>query len=122
MSNMKFVYNGTFEYTFDVNPFPYTHEEISLESNERKIDAGLISYNNGIYHIFQLSFTNIGTAQMANFGTIYRSKNPITFLPYDEVRGTAESFNVKWTGNFSPKLSDGFWASGYSLDIILETT
>ena len=123
--NMKMIYTnqGTVgTYTFDINPTTYSHEEISIDNNERTIDAGLVSYNNGIYHLFTLGFQNIGTSQMANIGTIYRTKSPITFYPMDEIRGTNENFSVYITGNYSPKLTDSFWTSGYSLDIILEST
>lgn len=121
--NMKFVYTnqgivGT--YTLATNPSVYNGEEIALENNERNINAGLVQYNNGIYHLFQLGFQNIGTAQIAQLGTIFRAKSDITFYPMDEVRGTSESFVCRWTGNFSPKFSDAFWQSGYSLDFILE--
>lgn len=122
---MKMVYTnqGTVgTYTFDVNPFPYIHEEIPIENKSRNINAGLAFYNNGLYHSFQLSFTNIGTAQYANFGTIFRTKASITFYPMDETRGTSENFSVIWLERFNFKLTDVFWNSGYSGDIILEST
>ena len=120
---MKFVYTnqGTVgTYTLVDNPSYYKPDEISLETNERKVNAGLGFYNNGIYHVFTLSFSNIGTQDYHNLGTIHRTKAPITFFPMDEVRGTNESFSVTWTGNFSFYHTDSFWSSGYAGDIFLE--
>ena len=126
MSNMQLVFTnqGTVgTYTFTDNPSSYSHDEIPAnEESERTTSAKLSKYNNGLYHIFSLSFDNIGTAQYAQLGTIYRTRTPLTFYPHDVVRGTAESFSVQWTGNFSPKLIAGFFDSGYILDMILEST
>lgn len=121
---MKFIYNnqGTMgTYSVVDNPAIYTHDEVAIDNNERNGVAGLVSYNQGIYHVFNLSFQNIGTADYANLGTIFRTKNNITFFPMDEVRGTNENFTVRWIGDFSPKLSDSFWSSGFSLDMTLES-
>jgi len=119
MSNMKFE-NSSGTYTFTTNPSSFTQEEVSLESNERMADASLLNYNKGIYHIFQLSFDNIGTTQEANLGTFFRAKQNITFYPFDENRGTAVTYLVRWLGNYNARLDDSYWAHGYSLDITLE--
>jgi hypothetical protein len=125
MANMRLVFtnNGTLgTYDFVANPSNYTHDEIALEHNERKVNGGLSAYNNGIYHMFTLSFDNIGTSQYNQFGTIFRTKAPLTFFPNDDVRGTNENFSVYWTGNFAPKLAQGYFGGGYQIDIVLEST
>jgi hypothetical protein len=124
MGNMRMIYTnqGTLgTYDFNDNPSNYTHDEIGLENNERNVNAGLVAYNNGIYHVFSLSFDNIGTEQLAKFGTIFRTRSNITFFPMDETRGTTESFTVWWMSPFNPKLVNNFWGGGYSIDITLES-
>ena len=124
--NMQMVYtnNGTVgTYSFAENPSFYSHDEINLgdESGERKLNASLLAYNQGIYHIFSMTFDNIGTAQFSTFGTIFRTRANISFFPMDETRGTAESFTVRWMSPYKPKLTSNFWNSGYSFDVSLES-
>jgi hypothetical protein len=126
MGNMRIVYNnqgtlGTFDFT--ENPSYYEHDEINLgdESGERKLNASLLAYNQGIYHVFSMTFDNIGTGQYASFGTIFRTRANMTFYPMDETRGTAESFTVRWMSPYKPKLVSNFWGGGYSFEIIMES-
>jgi hypothetical protein len=126
MSNMWMVFNnqGTLgTYTFAENPSYYEHDLINLgdESGERKANASLLAYNQGIYHVFSMTFDNIGTAQFANFGTIFSTRVNIIFYPMDETRGTAENFTVRWMTPYRPKLVSNFWGGGYSCDINLES-
>lgn len=121
MANMKFIYNGGVgTYNFTDNPSFYDHQIIKVKNEERSDDGSLISHRKGEYDSFVLDFDHIGTAQAAEFLTIFNTNKNIEFYPFDENRGTSLHYTVSWVNDWGFKLKDNFWASGYSGSILLE--
>ena len=121
--NMMFVYNnsGTMgTYIFGDNPSNYAHNITSITERERSLRQRLLLNNLGEYHTFALDFSFIGTAQYANFGTIFGLHKEIDFYPFDEVRGTVEKFTVEITNNFEFNLLNKWWQGGFKGQILME--
>ena len=122
--NMQFVYSnqGTMgTYIFTDNPTVYVHPERGVSQRERGQDQKLNDLFLGKYEAFNLQFDHIGTAQYAQLGTIWRLQKSIDFYPFDEVRGTAEKFTVRWVNDFEFESVAPFWGAGYKGNILLET-
>ena len=122
-SNMWMVFNnqGTMgTYIFADNPYPFSHQIRNVSERDRSMNQALISFNKGEFHSFELTFDFVGTAQYAQFGTIFSLHKSFDFYPFDETRGTTEKFIVEWVNDFNFGLIDSFWNSGYKGSIILE--
>lgn len=118
MANMKFEWAGT-SYTFDTNPSLYNHAVIPKNTIDDAVDGSLLFYQTAKKNHFELQFTNIGTAQMQAFQTAFNANANLTFTPFDESRGTALTYTVRWTNPFDFRFVQTFWDSGYQGMIVL---
>ena len=121
--NMQFVYvnqGTTGTYSFTDNPSVYVHPIVQVSQRARGQDVALNDFFLGQYHPFNLQFDHIGTAQYAQLGTIFSLQKSIDFYPFDEVRGTAEKFTVRWVNDWAFEPVAPFWGSGFKGNILLE--
>ncbi len=119
MANMRFAWSGG---TINLTDNPTTYDVMitPIEDNQRSLGGQLINYYGTEYRTFNLFFSYMGTTDEAAMGSMYSAHPTINFFPFDQNRGTANSFQVKWLGNYNLKPIAGNWDSGFSGNVTLE--